>query len=85
MAGIYLCDNLAMPHFYFNVRDGGHLIEDANGSEAPHLCAARALAVYALRVARAELARRSKATDGRAVEITDEDGYALTVVTFQDV
>lgn len=73
-----------MPHFYFNVRDGGRLIEDPEGNEAPHLCAARALAVYALREARADLARRGKATDDRTVEITDEDGYALTVVTFQD-
>lgn len=73
-----------MPYFYFSVRHGGRLIEDLNGSEVPHFHAARALAVYALREARAELARRGKAADGRAVEISDEDGRALAIVTLQD-
>ena len=74
-----------MPVFYFHIRVDGQLFEDPDGSNLPHLGAARAEALAAVREAVVEQIKTGKAVGGQSFEITDGAGRVLETVTYRDV
>lgn len=74
-----------MPRFFMNVRAGGKLLEDVEGSVLIDMDAARQEALTAVREMVADMIRAGKAIDGQCVEIIDQDGALRETVRFRDV
>jgi hypothetical protein len=74
-----------MPRFYFNVRDGADLSRDEEGQELPSAEAARVEAISANREMLGERLLHGGSLNHRQIEITDETGHVVDVVTSNDV
>jgi hypothetical protein len=73
-----------MPLYFFHLRDGDQLVPDDTGMNLQDIEEARAEAVRSARDILADQLRAGEALDGQIVEIADETGKVLDVVTFQD-
>jgi uncharacterized protein DUF6894 len=74
-----------MPRFFLHIRDGAQLIVDHDGSLLPDLATAHREATQGARDILAEHLRAGKPLNGQQIEITDEGGTLLAVVTFKSV
>lgn len=73
-----------MPTFYFHLRDGNTYVADETGMELNDLNEARAEAVRGARDILADQLRAGEALDGQRIEIADDHGEVLEVVTFKE-
>ena len=74
-----------MPRFFFHVRDGADLSRDAEGQECDDVEAARREAVSTNREMLSERLLHGGALDHRQIEIADETGHVVDVVSARDV
>ena len=74
-----------MPRFFFNVRDGADLSRDCEGQELANAEAARREAVNAGREMLGERLLHGGALNHRQIEITDETGHVVDMLTVSDV
>jgi hypothetical protein len=74
-----------MPRFYFNVRDGADVSQDREGQEFSNMEAARREAVNCNREMMSERLLHGGSLNHRQIEITDETGHVLDVVSSKDV
>lgn len=71
---------LAMPLFYFHIRDGDTLIEDLEGIDLPGLEDARFEALQGARTILAEKVKAGAVIDGQRIEIMDDTGELRAVL-----
>ena len=74
-----------MARFFFHVRDGADLSRDEEGQDLPDVDAARREAVSSNREMLGERILHGGALDHRQIEIADEAGQVVCVVTSADV
>jgi hypothetical protein len=74
-----------MPRFFFNVRDGADISRDREGQECANAEAARREAVSAGREMLGERLLHGGSLNHRQIEITDETGHVVDVLTISDV
>ena len=74
-----------MPRFFFNVRDGVDVSRDREGQEFANAQSARREAVSAGREMRGDRLLHGGSLNHRQIEITDETGHVVDVVTSNDV
>jgi hypothetical protein len=72
-----------MPRFHFNLRNGS-LLPDPEGREFPTVLAARDHAIAEARALASDDVRSGHLDLKHSIEISDEDGTALLVVTFKE-
>ena len=73
-----------MHRYFFHLRDGGNLVPDETGMELASLEDARREAVQSARDILADQLRAGQALDGQRIEIADERGEVLVIVTFRE-
>lgn len=73
-----------MTMYYFHLRDGREFVPDETGIDLATIDDARREAVQSARDILADQLREGKALDGQLIEISDEHGAVLEVVTFRD-
>ncbi len=74
-----------MPRYFFHVREGSELSRDAEGQDLSNAEAARREAVAATREMLGEKLLHGGALDHRSIEIVDETGRVVDVVSANDV
>ena len=74
-----------MPRFFFNVRDGADVSQDREGQEFANMEAARREAINVNREMLGERLLHGGSLNHRQIEITDETGHVLDVVSARDV
>jgi len=74
-----------MPRFFFHVRDGSDLSRDEEGQEFSSAEAARREAVSSSREMLGERILHGGSLNHRQIEITDETGHVVDVITTADV
>jgi hypothetical protein len=74
-----------MPRYYFDIRDGDKLVEDAEGIELSDVAAAREEAVAAARELLAEHLRHGELPETKQFEIRNEAGELIETVPFRTV
>ena len=74
-----------MPRYFFHVREGGDLSRDIEGQTLPDAEAARRMAVNANREILGERLLHGGALNNRQIEIADETGHVVDVVTAHEV
>ncbi len=74
-----------MPRYFFHVREGSELSRDVEGQELPDAEAARREAIAANREILGEKLLHGGSLDHRTIEIADETGHVVDVVTARDV
>jgi hypothetical protein len=74
-----------MPRFFFHVREGADLSRDLEGQEFADAKAAHAEAVNSGREMLGERLLHGGAINSRKIEIFDESGHAVAVVSANDV
>lgn len=74
-----------MPRFFFHVRDGAGLSRDEEGQDLPDVEAARREAVCSNREMLGERILHGGALNHRQIEIADETGQVVCVVSSADV
>lgn len=74
-----------MPRYYFHVREGQEISRDAEGQELPDVEAARREAVSASREILGEKLLHGGSLNHRQIEIADETGHVVDVVSANDV
>lgn len=74
-----------MPRYYFHVREGNEVSRDIEGQELPNADAARAEAINASREILSEKLLHGGSLNHRQVEIADETGHVVDVVSSDDV
>jgi hypothetical protein len=74
-----------MPRYFFHVRDGAELSPDEEGQELPDLEAARHEAINTSREMLGERILHGGALNHRQIEIADETGHVVDVLTTADV
>jgi hypothetical protein len=74
-----------MPRFFLNVRDGTDLSRDHEGQEFANAEAARREAVRSGREMLGEQLLHGGSLNHRQIEITDETGHVVDVLTISDV
>jgi len=74
-----------MPRYFFHIRDGEKMEVDPEGVEFPTLESAVLDAQAAAREMLAERLLTGERLDGQRLEIADETGSVLQVVTFKSV
>jgi hypothetical protein len=74
-----------MPRYYFHVREGQDVSRDLEGQELPNAEAARCEATSANREILGEKLLHGGALDSRTIEIADETGHIVDVVSANDV
>lgn len=74
-----------MPRYYFHVREGSELSRDTEGQEMPNAEAARKEAISASREILGEKLLHGGSLNHRTIEIADETGRVVDVVTSADV
>jgi hypothetical protein len=74
-----------MPRFFFHVRDGGEFSRDEEGQELADVAAARLEAVNTNREMLGERLLHGGTLNHRQIEIADESGHVVEVVTSADV
>jgi hypothetical protein len=75
----------AMPHYYFHVREGGTLSRDEEGQDLPNVEAARREAIASSREILGDKLLHGGSLDHRQIEIADETGHVVDVVSSNDV
>jgi hypothetical protein len=73
-----------MPRFFFRARKGEDLLPDPEGTDLPDLAAARAEAVASFQQLAPERAHGGSLSDVQTLEISDEAGQVLAIVSFHD-
>lgn len=74
-----------MPHYYFHVREGSELSRDEEGQDLPNVEAARREAICASREILGETLLHGGSLNHRTIEIADETGHVVDVVSANDV
>ena len=74
-----------MPRYYFHVREGAELSRDAEGQDLPDAEAARKEAICASREILGEKLLHGGSLNHRTIEIADETGHVVDVVSSNDV
>jgi hypothetical protein len=74
-----------MPRYYFHVREGGEISRDREGQELSDADAARREAVSLVREILGEKLLHGGSLDHRTIEIADETGHVIDVVSIHDV
>jgi hypothetical protein len=74
-----------MPRYYFHVREGQDLSRDLEGQVLPNAEAARAEAINASREMLGEKLLHGGSLNNRQIEIADETGHVVDVVSANDV
>lgn len=74
-----------MARFFFNVRDGADISRDREGQDFANAEAARREAVCTGREMLGERLLHGGALNHRQIEITDETGHVVDVLTLSDV
>ena len=74
-----------MTRFFFNVRDGADLSRDREGQDCANAEAARREAINAGREMLGERLLHGGALNHRQIEIADETGHVVDVLTISDV
>ena len=74
-----------MPRFFLHVRDGADLTRDTEGQEFSGVEAARREAISANREMMGERLLHGGSLNHRQIEITDETGHVVEVVSSRDV
>ena len=74
-----------MPRFFFHVRDGADLSRDTEGQECADVEAARREAVSSSREMLGEHILHGGRVGQREIEIADETGHVVDVVSSRDV
>ncbi len=74
-----------MPRYFFHVREGAELSRDWEGQELPNVEAARREAIAANREIMGDKLLHGGSLDHRSIEIADETGRVVDVVTAHDV
>jgi hypothetical protein len=74
-----------MPRYFFHVREGAELSRDWEGQELPNVEAARREAVAANREIMGERILHGGSLDHRSIEIADETGRVVDVVSAHEV
>ena len=74
-----------MPRFFFHVRDGADLSRDEEGQELADIAAARREAISTNREMLGERILHGGALNHRQIEIVDETGHVVDVVSAQEV
>jgi hypothetical protein len=74
-----------MPRFFFNVRDGEHVVRDCEGQELSDLIEGEFEARLAARDMIIEQLEKDESIDGREIEIADASGAVLLTVKIRDV
>ena len=73
-----------MPRYHFHVRDGSNLKRDGKGQELPDVEAARQQAISMRRAILGGKPHQGGALDRRSIEISDETGRVVDVITSKD-
>lgn len=73
-----------MPRYYFHVRDGADVSRDEEGQTLPDVEAARREAICTNREMLGERLLHGGSLNHRQIEITDETGHVVDVVTAAD-
>jgi hypothetical protein len=73
-----------MQRFYFHLRDGTQFVPDETGMDLSGMEEARREAIQSAREILADQLRNGEALDGQRIEISDDTGTVLEVVTFKD-
>jgi hypothetical protein len=71
--------------YYFNIKDGGHVIRDTEGSELADPVAAAFEARMIARDILIERLRAGRELDGQEIEIADERGTIVETMKIRDV
>lgn len=74
-----------MPHYFFHVREGKELFRDVEGQDLPNAEAARKEALSSAREILSEKLLHGGSLNHRAIEIADETGHVVDVVSSHDV
>jgi hypothetical protein len=74
-----------MPRYFFHVREGADVSRDREGQELPNVEAARREAIAANREILGDRILHGGALNHRSIEIADETGHVVDVVTAHDV
>ena len=74
-----------MPRYFFHVREGAELSRDQEGQELPNAEAARREAIAANREILGDKLLHGGSLNHRSIEIADETGHVVDVVTASDV
>lgn len=74
-----------MPRYFFHIREGGDISRDTEGQDLPDAEAARREAINANREILGEKLLHGGALNNRQIEIADETGHVVDVVTANDV
>lgn len=73
-----------MAMYYFHLRDGPYFVPDETGMDLAGLAEARLEACQSARDILAEQLRHGEPLDGQRIEIADDRGQIVDVVTFKD-
>ena len=74
-----------MPRYFFHIRDGADLSRDTEGQDFPGVEAARQEAIRSSREMLGELLLHGGSLNHRQIEITDETGHVVEVITSAEV
>jgi hypothetical protein len=74
-----------MPYYYFHVREGSDFSRDEEGQELPNAEAARREAINTSREILGERLLHGGSLNHRTIEIADETGHVVDVVSSNDV
>ena len=74
-----------MPRYFFHVREGAEISRDREGQELPNAEAARREAIAANREILGDKILHGGSLNHRSIEIADETGHVVDVVTAGDV
>jgi hypothetical protein len=75
---------VAVPRFYFHVRDGDKLDIDTEGTELPDLAAVREEAVHAAKEALIEAIRTDSVFNNQVFEVADDQGRLVFTLPFRE-
>lgn len=74
-----------MPRYFFHVREGAEVSRDREGQELPNVEAARREALAANREILGDKLLHGGSLNHRSIEIADETGHVVDVVSAHDV
>jgi hypothetical protein len=74
-----------MPRFFFNIREGAEFSRDLEGQDLPDVEAARREAISSSREMLSERMLHGGSLNHRQIEIADETGHVVDVVTTDEV
>lgn len=74
-----------MPRYFFHVREGAEISRDREGQDLPNAEAARREAIAANREILSDKILHGGSLNHRSIEIADETGHVVDVVSARDV